>query len=411
MLADLGRQAFERCQAAAQFSDADGQITRTFCSPAMTELHRVVRGWMESAGLKCRLDGAGNLWGRLDAPDLPNAPALVVGSHLDTVPNGGRYDGMLGVTLGVALATAVAWNQVRLPLAIEVVGFSEEEGVRFGTPYIGSRAAVGTCDRELLERTDADGISVQTALQAFGCNPAEIATAELDPARVAAFLEPHIEQGPLLQEHGLPLGAVTAIAGQTRALVRFVGTAGHAGTVPMHLRRDALAAAAEWIGHVESVGRSTSGLVATVGVIEVTPGAANVIPGEARVRLDIRHADDAVRAAAIARLQQLGSELAARRNVEFQFAVTHEHRAVAMDPSLMELLQQSIHDMGTKPLALVSGAGHDAAVMAGRYPSAMLFLRCRDGISHHPDESVTVEDVIAALTAMWHFVGRLAERK
>jgi allantoate deiminase len=409
LLAELARQAFDRCGEAAEYSENPGEVTRTFCSPAMARLHGALRGWMESAGMKCRLDAAGNLLGRWDTSTVPDAAALIVGSHLDTVPNGGRYDGMLGVLLGVALVTAIARSGTRLPFALEVVGFSEEEGVRFGTPFIGSRALIGDCDQVLLDRADAAGISVRAALESFGCNPKNMTTAEMHSAQVVGFLEAHIEQGPMLQDHRLPLGVVTAIAGQTRARVRFLGTAGHAGTVPMQSRRDALAAAAEWISNVETVGRDTGGLVATVGAVEVIPGAVNVIPGEVRVSLDIRHADDAVRTAAFDQLQHFGNELAARRNVKIEISIAHEHRATAMDKALTDLLHQSIKDTGVASTQLVSGAGHDAAVMARRFPAAMLFIRCRDGISHHPDESVMVEDITAALTAMWHFVQRLAQ--
>lgn len=408
LLAELACQAFDRCSEMAELSDIPGEITRTFCSPAMTRLHDILRGWMESAGQTCRLDAAGNLRGRWDAATSKDAPALVVGSHLDTVPNGGRYDGMLGVTLAVALAAALNRSQASLPFALEVIGFSEEEGVRFGLPFIGSRALIGDCDQVLLDRQDSAGVSVRSALESFGCEPQRIASAEMQPNQVVAFLEAHIEQGPVLQDQQLPLGVVTAIAGQTRASVRFVGMAGHAGTVPMHLRRDALAAAAEWIAQVESIGRDTVGLVATVGEVEVFPGAVNVIPGEVRVSLDLRHADDAIRAAALARLQNLGKQVSARRNVTFEFSIKHEHCATAMDERVTHILQQSIADVGVAPARLVSGAGHDAAVMARRFPATMLFIRCRDGISHHPDESVMVEDVTAALTAMWHFTRRLA---
>jgi allantoate deiminase len=202
---------------------------------------------------------------------------------------------------------------------------------------------------------------------------------------------------------------VNAIAGQTRARIRFVGSAGHAGTVPMHLRRDALAAAAEWITRVERIGRETTGLVATVGTVEVLPGAVNVIPGEVRVSLDLRHAEDTIRVTTFDQLQKLGNQIATRRHVKIECSIVHEHRATTMDPRLAKVLEQSAKDTGVEPIQLVSGAGHDATVMARRFPTAMLFMRCRDGISHHPNESVTVEDVTTALSAMWHFVQRLAQ--
>ncbi len=403
LLAELAEQVLARCDAAAAFTEEPGRITRTFCSPSMAELHAALRGWMQQAGMTCRVDAAGNLFGRLQTPHS-YGKTLLIGSHLDSVPNAGRYDGVLGVMLGLALAEAV--NQIGwcLPFDIEVVGFSEEEGVRYGVPFIGSRALVGDCDEALLQRKDGNGISVAEALRQFGCDPAQICSSELSPDKYFAYLEPHIEQGPVLESKNVPLGVVTAIAGQTRAAIHVVGSAGHAGTVPMALRRDALAAAAEWISHVERVGQQTPGLIATVGTIEVSPGAGNVIPGEARLRLDIRHTDDVVRMTAVEELQHLGRSLAVRRRVAFEFAVEHEHTAVTMDRQATDFLQQSIAQAHHLPIELPSGAGHDAAVMARRWPTAMLFIRCRGGLSHHPAESVTLEDVTAALSIMWHFL-------
>lgn len=409
-LVPLAQQALARCDAAALFTEEPGRITRTFCSPAMADLHVALRGWMTAAGMQTRVDAAGNLFGRYESPLRPNAPALLIGSHLDSVPNAGRYDGVLGVMLGLALVEAVQQSGLQLPFALEVVGFSEEEGVRYGIPFIGSRALVGDCEG-LLNRQDSQGISVADALRHFGCDPSNIGSAELAAERYCGYLEPHIEQGPVLEYEKSPLSVVTAIAGQTRAMVRFVGVAGHAGTVPMELRRDALAAAAVWIIGVESIGHQNPGLVATVGTIEVLPGASNVIPGEARLRLDIRHTDDAVRASALNYLDaELGFGLSEQRNVGFHFSIVHEHSAVAMDSRLSKLLEESIAAAGHRTLHLPSGAGHDAAVMARRWPAAMLFIRCTGGVSHHPDESVTLADVTSALTAMWHFVRRLAEQ-
>jgi hydantoinase/carbamoylase family amidase len=315
---------------------------------------------------------------------------------------------MLGVLLGVALVESLSQCDCRLPFAIEVVGFSEEEGVRHATPFIGSKALAGGFDPALLDRVDAHGIMLGDALRAFGGSPESIDSAAMDPARVVAYLEAHIEQGPVLQNEGLPLGAVLAIAGQTRLEVRCVGAAGHAGTTPMNLRRDAVAAAAEWILQVERVGRESIGMVATVGVVEVAPNVANVIPGAVRLRLDLRHADDAVRDGAVQELFRLGQELSARRHVLFEWKTLHVHHAVEMDDAVTAVLMRSLTDAGVRPLKLVSGAGHDAAEMARRFPAAMLFVRCRDGVSHHPDESVEHQDVALALTAMWHFVRRLA---
>lgn len=408
LLAALAGEVMERCDQAALFSEHPSQITRTFCSSAMAGCHSAMRSWMKQAGMHCRMDAAGNLIGRWEGEGRTTAPVLMIGSHLDTVPNGGRYDGILGVLLAVALVKALGQCSQRLPFAIEIVGFSEEEGVRYAVPYLGSSAMTGVLDKSLLDRRDGEGITLAEALHAFGGLPESLDTAAIDAAGVVAFLEPHIEQGPVLQEKGLALGCVSAIAGQTRLEVRFEGAAGHAGTTPMHLRRDAVTASAEWILDVERAGRATSGMVATVGVVEVTPNVANVIPGEARLRLDLRHAEDAVREKAIEELLQRGREIAARRRLSFEWTTRSVQKATAMDNALTAVLQQSLEDAGVHPLKLTSGAGHDSAVMAAHVPTAMLFIRCRDGVSHHPDESVEVGDVALALTAMWHFVQRLA---
>ncbi|WP_425614031.1 allantoate amidohydrolase [Anatilimnocola sp. NA78] len=407
LLAELSRQVFARCELAVALTESPGQITRTFCSTAIAQLHRQFVEWMEALGITCRVDAAGNLWGKLHS-FATDAPSLIVGSHLDTVPNGGRYDGLLGVMLGLALAEASVRSGTMLPFSLEIVGFSEEEGVRFSVPFIGSLAVIGECDDELLSRTDRQAISVGSALQLFGCVPTAIQSAAISPAHVLAFIEPHIEQGPVLQSEGLPLGIVTAIAGQTRAVAHFRGEAGHAGTVPMNLRRDALTAAAEWILAVEDLARRTPGLVATVGFIEVLPGAGNVIPGEARAKLDVRHADDVIRGAAVAAIVDAGNAIAIRRGVGFQLSIVHQHDAAAMSAPIVAALEQSLSEVGIAPRRLVSGAGHDAAVMARRFSTGMLFVRCRDGISHHPDESVTVEDITAALTVLWSFTQHLA---
>jgi allantoate deiminase len=391
----------DRCDRLAEFTDVPGIIHRTFCSPAMARLHDALRGWMTAAGMTCRVDAAGNFLGRFNPTADPDAPALLIGSHLDTVPNAGRYDGPLGVMLGLAVVECVIERETKLPFAIEVVGFSEEEGVRFGTPFIGSRALVGDCDAPLLSLVDHGGVSAASALKEFGCDVTQIAAAAIDPATVIGFIEPHIEQGPVLQSQDQPLGIVTAIAGQARGAATFIGTAGHAGTVPMELRRDALCAAAEWIAMVERLGKETPGLVATVGFIEASPNVGNVIPGETRLKIDVRHADDAERKRAVTTLETLAHELAKRRGVTFHFAETHSHRAVPMDFSLTATLERSLSDMGLSSVRLVSGAGHDAAILARHVPTAVLFIRCKDGISHHPDESVTLDDVTVALESLW----------
>jgi allantoate deiminase len=359
----------------------------------MRDCHLEIARWMQPLGAHARVDAAGNLRGIYPAAH-PNAPRLLIGSHVDTVPNAGAYDGVLGVVLAVALLEELRGR--RLPFGIEVVGFSEEEGVRFGTPFIGSRALVGTLDQELLAAQDAQGISVRKAIEDFGLNPAKIPQAELENDTLG-YIEFHIEQGPVLEKLNQPLAAVEAIAGQSRLEFIFCGRANHAGTTPMHLRYDAIAGAAEWIGRVERVAQEVPGLVATVGRIEARPGAANVIAGEARLTLDVRHSSDDIRTRAVEDLVREAQGVAARRGLSAREATLSKQGAVAMDPFLMAEIGQAICKTGCESHRMVSGAGHDAMILAEKIPSAMIFLRTPGGISHDPAESVAVEDVEKAI--------------
>jgi len=357
------REVVRRCRRLAACTEKPGEITRTFLSAPMHEVHRLVRAWMEDAGMTVRVDGAGNIRGTYGA-----GPRLMIGSHLDTVPNAGAFDGILGVMIGIALV------ERHPPCALEVAGFSEEEGVRFGVPFIGSRAVVGAP-----VRTPA----VAAAIRDFGIDPKSEAKIGRD---VRAYLEFHIEQGPVLDRKNLPLGVVDAIAGQSRYEVRFAGEANHAGTTPMKMRNDALVAAAGWIGLVRSTALAEPGLVATVGQLRVYPGAVNVIPGAVVASLDIRHADDRVGARAARRMLK-GVECEERSN----------QPATPMDPAMVQALCTAVRATGNRVHRMVSGAGHDAMILAAKVPAAMLFLRSPGGVSHHPDETVRVEDVAAAL--------------
>jgi allantoate deiminase len=359
---------------------------------------------MEALGATVRVDAAGNLRGLYPGAE-PGAPRLLMGSHLDTVPNAGAYDGILGVVLAVALLEGLGGK--RLPFAVEVVGFSEEEGVRFGVPFIGSRALVGRVDEELLERKDVRGISVGQAIQDFGLNPGEIRQSSLDD-RTLAYLEFHIEQGPVLEKLGRPLGVVEAIAGQSRMEFKFVGRTNHAGTTPMDLRFDAVAAAAEWITVVEREARSLAGLVATVGAIEAKPGATNVIAGEARASLDVRHREDGVRSRAVEDLTREAERIARARGLSVSWETRLSQIAVAMDAWLAGQIEQAVGKSGCEPQRMVSGAGHDAMILAEKVPAAMIFLRTPGGISHDPAESVAVEDVARAIECGLHLLDQLA---
>jgi allantoate deiminase len=401
----LAQEVLARCEVLACHSEEPGRITRPFPSPSMRAVHECLAGWMRTAGLAVRRDAAGNLIGHYPAA-AADAPVFLIGSHLDSVPDAGKYDGVLGVLLG--LATVQALGGQRLPFAVDVLGFCEEEGIRFRTPYLGSRAVCGRFDAELLERTDAAGVSLAAALREFGLEPARLPEAAYPPGRVLGYLEAHIEQGPVLESRNLPLGVVEAIAGQSRFGLRFEGKSGHAGTLPMELRRDALTAAAEFIVAVEEYARGFDGLRATVGTLTAAPGAVNVVPGSARLSLDVRHAHDAARERATAALLERAAAIAGRRGLGFHRDRADHYPAVPADVRLTCLLEESARARGHAPLRMVSGAGHDAAVMAGLAPMAMLFIRSPGGVSHHPDETVLPEDVAAALDVMVAFLHRLA---
>jgi allantoate deiminase len=395
-------RAVERCHTLAAHSDHPGHLTRTFLSPAMLAAYRELAGWMAAAGLAVRSDAAGNLIGRRTAAD-PDAPVLLIGSHLDTVRNAGRYDGILGVTTGLALAETLPGP---LPFHLDVIAFSEEEGVRFGATYFGSSAVCGRFDPGWLQLRDPDGVTLAEAIRAADLDPDTIDEAAYDPQRLLGYLELHIEQGPHLEALDRPVGVVEAIAGQSRLDLRFDGRANHAGTTPMSLRRDALAGAAELVLAIEASARALDGLVATVGRLEVVPGAGNVIPGRAHLSLDLRHRDDGVRKRAVRALLDRARAIADRRGLGFDHTTLLDEESHAMDPAF----SAGLAARGQLPL-MVSGAGHDAAVMSAFTRCALLFVRSPGGVSHHPDERVAVDDVAVALATMATFIQQLADER
>ena len=405
----VGNNVIARCRELALCTETPGETTRMFLCDAMRECHKRVSAWMTAAGMTVSVDPAGNLRGVYEGAS-GDAPRLLIASHLDTVPNAGAFDGILGVLMGVALVEELSREMAgkRLPFAIEVIGFSEEEGTRFGAPFLGSRALLGTLDDDLLARTDADGLTVAEAIKDFGLDTGKLHEAKL-AARPLGYLEIHIEQGPVLESEGLPLGVVEAIAGQTRMEFVFTGTANHAGTTPMHLRKDALMAAAKWMLAVEEHARGVDGLVATTGRVTAVPGAVNVIAGEARVTLDVRHAKDSVRTKAVETVIAAAEKIAKERGVLASHKKMSEQAAVPMDAQLTELLAAAVKAAGVPVRMMVSGAGHDAMMVAPQMPAAMLFLRSPGGLSHHPDESVVPGDVEHALAAGMKFLEELAK--
>ena len=377
------REIMRRCRELGGVSEEKGCLTRTFHSPAMARANQMVRVWMREAGMVVREDAAFNLIGRLSAAKR-GARCVLIGSHLDTVRNAGKYDGPLGVLLGLAVAQRLRGE--RLPFHLEVVGFSDEEGVRYQTTYLGSRAMCGLLGQRDLARIEEKGL----------------ARARRPRTELLAYVEAHIEQGPVLEATDRPVGVVTAIAGQTRIRAGFTGQAGHAGTTPMDLRHDALCGAAEVVLAAEK-----TGVIATVGQCEVADGASNVIPGRATFTLDVRDVKDAKRRAAGAKLHKFAVAVAKRRGLKLAWEVVQETPTAAMDAGLTKVLQRAA---GSRVAAMPSGAGHDAAVMAQVCPAAMLFVRCRGGLSHHPDECVKTGDVAVALDVMTRTVLELARR-
>jgi allantoate deiminase len=392
---ELANRVIQCCRDLAACTEEAGRTTRTFLSPPMHEVHRILGDWMRRVGMQVSVDAAGNLRGVRAGS---GASRLVIGSHLDTVPNAGAFDGILGVVMGVALVETLGQTPIRSMLpTIEVIGFSEEEGVRFGIPFIGSRTVAGTLDETILKP------GVVAAIEAFGLDPNDLPAARLGSS-TGAYLEFHIEQGPVLESLDLPLGIVDAIAGQSRRSFTFSGKANHAGTTPMSLRRDALTAAAEWICSVEKLAARTPGLVATTGSIAVEPNATNVISGIAHVSLDVRHSCDATRLSAVAEMIASAVEICKRRGIELDHDQRLDQSAVEMNADLRNTLARAVMAAGYSVHNMTSGAGHDAMILAPHVPSAMLFLRSPGGISHHPDESVIATDVAAALAVGVRFI-------
>ncbi|WP_294137978.1 allantoate amidohydrolase [Sphingobium sp.] len=400
-----GARAVARCDAlgVAPYSDMEGGLYRGYLTPAYTAAQDALSEWMAQAGMTVRRDAAANLIGRYEG-DLPGAPALLIGSHLDSVRDGGRYDGPLGIMLGVEAVGALNGTGRRLPFPIEIIAFGDEEGSRFPAAMLTSRAVAGTLDPAALHIADADGVPLAQA----GVTLSDYLSAARAPGTTLAYLEAHIEQGPVLEAEGLAVGTVTGIAAQLRYQVVVKGMAGHAGTSSMPLRRDALAGAAEMILAIETIARAdASDLVATVGRIEALPGAPNVIAGEVRFTIDIRAGDAARRDRAAEAILDALAAIADRRNLDFAIQRVHDLPASPCDAALMDLMDAAIADAGHPVRRLVSGAGHDAMVMAALCPTAMLFIRCRQGISHNPAEHVDPADADVALQVMLGFIDRL----
>lgn len=400
-----------RADELAAISETPDALTRVYLSPQHLAANQRAARWMTQAGMTVWQDSVGNICGRYEG-ELEGAPAILLGSHLDTVRNAGRYDGMLGVLTAIEVVHRLHQQGRRLKKAIEIVGFCDEEGTRFGITLLGSRGLTGTWPESWLAQTDADGVSVAQAMVLAGLDPARIHLAARRREEIAAYLELHIEQGPCLEQEGLALGVVEAINGARRLNCRFTGEAGHAGTVPMSQRKDALAAAAEWMVQIESLTREQGGnLVATVGTLRCAPGAVNVIPGDVTLTLDIRGPKDQPLDALLDTLLTEAQALAARRRLQFSAEEFYRIAATPCDSGLQQVLREAVQAVQGRSPTLPSGAGHDAIAIAERWPSAMLFVRCEGGISHHPAESVTADDVALAIDAYSRAVSALGAGK
>ncbi len=402
--AATGTRIFKYIDALAQISESPENLTRVSFSAEHKRANSLVAQWMTAAGMSVRTDSIGNIIGRYEGES--DGPALMIGSHLDTVRNGGRYDGMLGVVLPLVCIELLHEKKQRLPYPVEIVGFCDEEGVRFPSTLLGSRAIAGTIDEAVLQDRDASGITIAEALKGFGCDPTALATARRKAEELLGFVEVHIEQGPVLEREDLPVGLVTAISGASRYRVKVTGSAGHAGTVPMGLRQDALVAASECIVDIEHICTNMAHVVGTVGMITALPGAGNVIPGDVEFSLDLRSSQDTYRDNAEARIFASLAEISKRRQVTIQHERTYQAASTSCDSWLSDQLGSAISSSGYRLHSLPSGAGHDAMALAKLTPVAMLFVRCKNGLSHHPDESITQEDAAAAATVIMNLLTR-----
>jgi allantoate deiminase len=391
-ISSLGDEIVGRINRLAEISETSNNLTRIFLTGEHRAAADLIMTWMREAGMRAHLDAIGNVCGRYEG-ERPGLPCLMLGSHYDTVRDAGKWDGPLGLITAISCVADLSRRGRRLPFAIEVTGFADEEGVRFASTLLGSRAVAGTFNDRVLGTKDKSGISLRDALVQFGLDPDHIGAAARIRNELLAYIELHIEQGPVLEAQNVPVGVVTAIAGATRLAARLTGMAGHAGTAPMAMRRDALAGAAECISKIEELCRTDhGGLVGTVGYIHVTPGTTNVIPGQAHFTIDMRAPTDTHRKKAVTDIVRQIEAIAKRRKLELQVDVTHENRTVPCAPWLKAQVAEAVAAEGYPVFELPSGAGHDGMAMVDIADVGMIFVRCRGGISHHPDEHVEAAD-------------------
>ena len=407
----LGNEIVGRINQLGAISETPEHLARIFLSPEHRVAADLVLSWMRDAGMAAHLDAIGNVCGRYEG-DRPGLPCLMLGSHYDTVRDAGKWDGPLGLITAISCVADLNRRGRRLPFAVEVVGFADEEGVRFASTLLGSRAVAGTFVESALNSRDHTGVSMRDALVNFGLDPEHIGAAARARRELLAYVELHIEQGPVLERQNLPVGVVTAIAGATRLAANLTGMAGHAGTVPMALRRDALTGAAECITTIEELCRTDDGgLVGTVGYIDAMPGATNVIPGRVNFTIDLRAPTDAHRKRAVANIVRHIEAIAKRRELALQVDVTHENRTVPCALWLKTQVAEAVAAEGYKVFELPSGAGHDGMAMIDISDVAMIFVRCRGGISHNPAEHVELADADAGARVLLRLVENFKPRE
>ena len=399
---ELASQCLVRADELAACTEIPGILKRTFMSDAMRDAHAKVKNWMQAAGMQTRVDALGNIIGRLPGT---GRQIFLTGSHLDTVPDAGKYDGMLGVLIGIAAAQMIGAE--KLDFQFDIIGFSDEEGVRYKMPYLGSLAVSGLFKEEYLSRADERGVTMADAIQNFGLNPADFPSAAYNFSEVTGFAEVHIEQGPVLEAQNLALGAVTGLVGQSRIKLFYRGLASHAGTTPMANRRDAFAALSELSVFVEKYAHSVPHLVATIGMALVRPGGANVIPGEVYFSLDIRHGEQAVLDEATSVILAQAEFIARQRHLQLEIETKEAQAVVKCDAALVDKMAAAMEKHNHRNYRLASGAGHDTAILSKVTPTAMLFIRSPGGISHNPVETVNVADVAAAIEVFVTFLKSL----
>lgn len=400
----------KRIQEAASCSNDSQSVSRIFGTPAFLDCSAKITFWMQQAGLQTHVDNVGNVRGKWLSKN-PNAQTFVIGSHFDTVNNAGKYSGMLGILTGLDVAENLIQSKKELPFNLEIIAFSEEEGVRFHTAYLGSKAVAGVFDPHLLEYKDDENNSIAKVLESLHYNPAQISSDAIPADEWLGYLEIHTEQGPILFNKSIPVGIVQAISGQLRIEINFFGEAGHAGTVPMSMRKDALTAAALFINRVEEyASHERRNILATVGKITVSNAASNVIPAQVFCTLDLRSPNKSRLAKAYESLYVLCEEIARKRGIYFEWKLVQEAPSVSCDDNFKQLLQQAIQKSNVEPITLVSGAGHDALIISQVAPVAMLFVKCFKGISHNPLEKVEIEDIAVAIEVTDHFIDNLSKQ-